>query len=156
MQLAQQADVAFGDNLVITGHSLGGGLAATAAFAVDRAAVTFNASGVNDHTIERLGLDPATAKANADDGQIRGYNISGEVLTGLQEDVIGIRGLMPDAPGHEINLSDPAPPQLDTSGPFWKQPGHLVEFLKDKAARPLELHAQQSMIDALQQPHPWQ
>ncbi|MGH8033415.1 MAG: hypothetical protein ACREO8_13910 [Luteimonas sp.] len=156
VQLAQQADAAFGDNLVITGHSLGGGLAAAASLATGNAAVTFNASGVHDNSIERLGLDPATAKADAEAGQIRRYNIGGEVLTAAQEDVIGLRNLMPDAPGHEINLADPAPPQLDTSGPFWEQPGHLAQYLIDKVARPAQLHQQQPVIDALTQQRPWQ
>lgn len=44
--LGKTAKMAFGDALVITGHSLGGGLAATAALATGTFAVTFNAAGL--------------------------------------------------------------------------------------------------------------
>lgn len=107
--LAQEARVAFGDSLVISGASLGGGLAATAALATDTPAVIFNAAGVHDNTLERLGLDPDTARADAEGGLIRRYSIDGEILTELQEDTIGVSALMPDAVGHHIVLDDPAP-----------------------------------------------
>ena len=157
VQLAQQADAAFGDNLVITGHSLGGGLAATGALATGNAAVTFNASGVHDNTIERLGLDPATAKADAAAGQIRRYNISGDPLTAAQEDTFGIRSIMPDAPGHEINLADPYPP---IPGPEWtwnpiEYGRRVAEHAQAKLERAGQLHGQQGVLDALQQQRPW-
>ena len=50
---AKSAKAAFGDALVIAGHSLGGGLAATAALATGTVAVTFNAAGVSDYTLNR-------------------------------------------------------------------------------------------------------
>lgn len=152
VQLAQQVDAAFGadGNLVITGHSLGGGLAATAALATDTAAVTFNAAGVHDDTLRSLGLDPAQARADAEGGLIRRYNIGGEILTAAQEDVWVVNNL-PDAPGHEITLDDPAPPQA----PDWtwnpiEMAQRTAEYLAAKAARPLQLHALGPMIDALQ------
>ena len=66
--LARQAKVAYGEDVIITGHSLGGGLAATAAIAADIPAVTFNASGVHDRTLERIGLDADAVKAEAEKG----------------------------------------------------------------------------------------
>lgn len=157
VQLAQQADVAFGDSLVITGHSLGGGLAATAALATGNAAVTFNASGVHDNTIRGLGLDPATAKADAEAGQIRRYNISGDPLTAAQEDTLGTRWVMPDAPGHEINLADPYPP---IRGPEWtwnpiEYGRRVAEHAQAKLERAGALHGQQGLLDALEQQRPW-
>lgn len=105
--LAQQAAQAFGDgNVVFAGHSLGGGLAATAALAIDdSAAVTFNAAGVSPATFLRLGLNPFNT--DAADGRIRRYNVENEPLTGLQEDVPGTSTLMPDAVGYEITLENP-------------------------------------------------
>lgn len=158
VQLAQQADAAFGDNLVITGHSLGGGLAATGALATGNTAVTFNASGVHDNTIERLGLDPATAKADAAAGQIRRYNISGDPLTAAQEDTFGTRWVMPDAPGHEINLADPYP---EIPGPEWtwnpiEYARRVAEHAQAKLERAGQLHGQQGVLDALEQQRPWE
>lgn len=158
VELARLADEAFGDNLVITGHSLGGGLAATASLATGNAAVTFNASGVHDKTIERLGLDPDTARADAEAGQIRRYNISGDPLTGAQEDVFGTKWVMPDAPGHEINLDDPYPA---IEGPEWtwnpiEYGKRVAEHAQDKIERTGELHGQQGVIDALEAQRPWE
>lgn len=158
VQLAQLADAAYGDNLVITGHSLGGGLAAAASLATGNTAVTFNASGVHDRTIENLGLDPATARADAEAGQIRRYNIDGDPLTTAQQDTPGLRNVMPDAPGHEISLHDPYPPVPgpDLTDWPWNIPGNIAEHVQARAERVGELHSQKGMIDALQQQRPWE
>ena len=143
VQLAQLASAAYGDDLAITGHSLGGGLAATAAMAVDGAAVTFNASGVHDRTIEGLGLDPATAKADAADGQIRRYNVDGEALTKAQQDIWVVNNI-PDAPGHEIVLDDPSPlTGFDRFNPF--------KIVSHSIAK----HMQDVVIEALREQRPW-
>lgn len=156
VQLAREAEAAFGDNLVITGHSLGGGLAATASLAIGNTAVTFNAAGVHDDTLRGLGLDPATARADAAGGLIRRYNIGGEILTSSQEDVIGLNHLLPDAPGHEIVLADPDPPQA----PEWtwnpvEMARRTAEYVAAKAARPTELHMIGPVIEALETQQPW-
>ena len=104
--IGKDAKLAYGDHLLITGESLGGGLASTAALASGTTAVTFDAAGVNDNTLRRLGLDPAQARQQAANGQIRAYNVKGEILTSLQEKHTGI---MPAALGHEVTLKDPAP-----------------------------------------------
>ena len=143
VQLAQLASAAYGDDLAITGHSLGGGLAATAAMAVDGAAVTFNASGVHDRTIESLGLDPATARTDAADGQIRRYNVDGEALTKAQQDIWVVNNI-PDAPGHEIVLDDPSPlTGFDRFNP--------ISIVSHSIAK----HMQDAVLDALTQQQPW-
>lgn len=154
-QLAQDAQQAFGENMVITGHSLGGGLASFAAAATDTAAVTFNASGVHDDTLRGAGLNPDTVKADAADGQIRRYNISGEMLTAAQEDVPLVNGI-PDALGHEINLDDPDPPQAPdfTWNPI-EMGKRTAEYLADKAKRPFELHTIGPVVEAMQTQQPW-
>ncbi|WP_141243940.1 hypothetical protein [Sphingomonas lenta] len=65
------------------GHSLGGGLAATAALASGRHADTFNAAGLSEATIGR-------ARAIADaagvrHGAVHNHRVPGEVLTAAQE-----------------------------------------------------------------------
>lgn len=107
--LSRQAKVAFGEELVITGHSLGGGLAAVGAIAADTPAVTFNAAGVKDKTLERVGIDPDAARAQAEAGGIRRYAVDHEILTGLQERNLATRYLMPDAIGNKVELPDPEP-----------------------------------------------
>lgn len=70
--------------ITLTGHSLGGGLASTAALAGERYAVTFNAAGLSDSTKDR-----AAAIAGADGlvvtPDIRAYYVSGEILSAMQD-----------------------------------------------------------------------
>ena len=156
VRLGLQASRAFGDNLVMTGHSLGGGLAATAAAAAGRGAVTFNAAGVNDTTLRRYGLDPAQVKAQSEAGQMRRYHIAGEALTAAQEDVPGLAEHLPDALGHELTLKDPAPPQAPrfTWNPI-EMAKRLAAYAREKLERPFQLHLGDSLLQALQQQHPW-
>lgn len=107
--LAQEAKRAFGDNVILTGQSLGGGLAAAASMVNEVPAVTFNAAGVHDKTLERYGFDADVLKREAEQGLIRSYRVENEILTHLQEDSIPLKWAMPDAPGHEIVLPDPDP-----------------------------------------------
>lgn len=139
MALARQAKVAFGDDMVITGHSLGGGLAAAAAVATDTQAVTFNAAGVHDRTMSRIGLDPDAAAQEAENGLIRRYAVKNEILTDLQEHTPIMRGLMPDALGHKIELPDPDPLS------FWQK------FNPVKSTRhAIDMHYIDAVIDAME------
>ena len=107
--LAQQAKQAFGNEVVLTGQSLGGGLAAAASMISEVPAVTFNAAGVHDRTLERYGFDADVLKREAEHGLIRTYHVKNELLTHLQEDSIPLKWAMPDAAGHKIELPDPDP-----------------------------------------------
>ncbi len=137
IMLSRQAKVAFGDELVITGHSLGGGLAAVGAAVTDTPAVTFNAAGVKDKTLERIGLDASAVKDEASHGQIRRYAVDNEILTGLQERNIATRYLMPDAMGHKIELPDP-----DPQG-FWQRV-NPIQSVKHS----VQMHSMDSVIIA--------
>lgn len=68
------ADISF------TGHSLGGGLAALQALAVNSRAYTFNAAGLSSGTIERFNLD--TSNAN---NLVKAYSVTGEILNASQD-----------------------------------------------------------------------
>ncbi|WP_394821697.1 Mbeg1-like protein [Pendulispora albinea] len=140
--LAKDAKAAFGDNLVITGHSLGGGLASAAALATGSPAVTFNAAGLSDDTIKKLDLDPAAARQWAESGQIRRYAVEGEILTNIQEKNPLTRGKAPDAIGTKIDLPDPNPLG-------WKQyiPGA-------KTAHGIKNHLNGAIHDAWHQKYP--
>lgn len=139
MALARQAKVAFGEDVVITGHSLGGGLAAAAAVSTDTPAVTFNASGVHDKTLSRIGLDPDAAAREAENGLIRRYAVKNEFLTELQERTPIMRGLMPDALGHKIELADPDPLS------FWQK------FNPVKAGKhAIDIHYIDAVIDSME------
>lgn len=109
IDLAGQARRAYGDDLVVTGHSLGGGLAAAASMVHEVPAVTFNAAGVNARTVERYGFDADVLFREAGEGLVRSYAVKSELLTHLQEDSFPLRYVMPDAPGHRIELPDPDP-----------------------------------------------
>jgi len=107
--LGRKAKEALGANVVFAGHSLGGGLAAAAGMANGVPAVTFNAAGVHDHTLERYGLDADASRQQAEQGLVRSYHVRNEILTHLQEDSIPLEWAMPDAAGHRIELPDPDP-----------------------------------------------
>lgn len=118
MALAQQLDVATGGEVTFTGHSLGGGLAAAAAMATGQPAVTFDAAGVHDNTAEAAaelrggGATAASVLAATDQGQIRTYSTSTDILTQQQQSG-PLSGLMPDAPGTQIVLETPQSDQGD-------------------------------------------
>ncbi len=148
--LAKDAKLAFGEQLVITGHSLGGGLAAAAALATGSAAVTFNAAGVSNDTFRRMGLEPEAARRLAAEGQVRRYAVAGEILTEAQQDVPLLKHLMPDAPGHAIEL--PAPRADDFGGIDLRR---RIELGLQAVARPVVLHLMDAVLQSLQQTRPW-
>lgn len=95
------------DNLAITGHSQGGGLASVGSLASGVPAVTFDASGIHPNTLERMGLSPEAAREFANNGGIRAYSLNSDALSQLQES--WIPGLMaPDALGTRI-IVEPGP-----------------------------------------------
>lgn len=143
--LATRAEQAFGDNLVVTGHSLGGGLAATAALATDSAAVTFNAAGLHGNTIRDLDMAPDAARTLAEEGLIRNYVVDGEALTYVQEESSRLAPFAPDAVGHQIELADPHS--------FWE---HLNPLNLWEPSHRVRLHLMDAVLDALQRDRPWE
>lgn len=140
IDLARKAHHAFGNNVVLTGHSLGGGLASAGALATGSPAVTFNSAGLHSRTIEHLGFDAGAVRRELmTDGQIRHYSVRSEILTSLQEHNLLTRGLLPDALGHEIELPDPHPLQ------GWKKlvPGNSLRH-------GFHLHGMDAVIEAQQ------
>ena len=106
--LAHQVEHAFGgDNVVYTGHSLGGGLASIAAAATGSTAVTFSAQGVHDNVLRQHGLDPVVVRHRADQGQMRHYSIDGDFATFAQRQM-PIIDMLPDTLGTHIQFNNPA------------------------------------------------
>jgi hypothetical protein len=104
-RLGKAAKNAFGGNVVFTGHSLGGALAASSAAMTGLPAVTFNSAGVHDNTLRRDGVNPAAERAQAANGQVRDYEGKNELLSGAQDAHPG----MAQALGHKIQFADPDP-----------------------------------------------
>src|SRR3546814_3857003 len=111
--LAQRAEQVFGEgNVVVTGHSLGGGLASAAALATGASGVTFNAAGLSNETLESLGFNPnAVRDSVSDSGQLRRYIVNGDPLNAAQQDIpiLPILNMSPpNALGHELRVDPPA------------------------------------------------
>lgn len=140
MEIAMKSKAVFGEQLGMTGHSLGGGLTAVGAAVADVPAVTFNAAGVKDRTLTRVGLDPEAFRQEAEHGQIRRYAVDNEILTGLQERNLLTKHLMPDAVGRKIELPDPDPLT------FW-QNLNPVKSIKHG----IEMHMMDSVIRSQEQ-----
>jgi hypothetical protein len=78
-----------GYSFVLTGHSLGGGLAAAASAVTGAPALIYNAAGVNPATFRHFGVPLVTSPG----ANVVHYMINGEVLNGLQYG----SGIMPHA-----------------------------------------------------------
>jgi hypothetical protein len=78
-----------GYSFVLTGHSLGGGLAAAASAVTGAPALIYNAAGVHPNTFSHFGGSLITAPGE----NVVHYMINGEILNGLQMS----SGIMPQA-----------------------------------------------------------
>jgi hypothetical protein len=142
-KLVDKLQKALGDDLKhITGHSLGGGLAAATSMIFNIPATTFNAAGVNPDTVilyaGENAWDPEKAKT-----LITNYRMQGEVLTTAQEKAhIGIFPtilstlILPNAVGTQIDVQ-----------PFNKNDEFMS--LLDRSLSPIDLHGMDPMMDGL-------
>jgi hypothetical protein len=102
INLTRRVKAHTGGKLVLTGHSLGGGLASAASLVTDTKAVTFNASGLHRNTLNRYG-----ANSLKEYRLIKAYYVEGCILSASQ-DYTGI----PSAAGRRIRLT---PSQLNVN-----------------------------------------
>ena len=92
------------DQLSLTGHSLGGGIASIASLTSGVRAATFNASGVSDMTktlsvARRYVQHGEFVSSEGEKGKITAYTASGDPLTQLQD-----YSALPDAYGRRVRL----------------------------------------------------
>jgi RHS repeat-associated protein len=88
--IAQEVQAQYGNNVILAGHSLGGGEAALASVATGLSAYTFNAAGVN----------PANYGYNGSNtSQITNYHVVGEPLSNSQS-----LTPLPDALGNQVPI----------------------------------------------------
>nr|CAA79652.1 lipase [Serratia proteamaculans] len=137
--VAKSAKAAFGEALVIAGHSLGGGLAATAALATGTVAVTFRRRRFRLHA-EPYG-DRSGGEERCPSGGIRRYSEQYDMLTGTQEST----SLIPDAIGHKITLAN-----NDTLSGIddWRPSKHVD--------RSLTAHGIDKVISSMAEQKPWE
>lgn len=141
-ELAESVARGTGDRpLVITGHSLGAGLAAVAALRIGVPAVTFNAAGVHPSTLDNFEIQPGSGRIASQTGHIRRYTVDNDILTAVQEHEPHVRHLLPDPIGHRIRLPDPDPLSfLSRLRPY------------TKLTHALETHSMDTVIRAMDAP----
>ena len=157
--LAEQLSRAVGsDNVVLTGHSLGGGLASTASVATDLPAVTFNAAGVHPNTVVAAALVGHESPVVSAD-QVRNYHVRGEVLTTLQHplgsftDHVPLIGdsLLPNALGTQIALDPARGPEIEVSPWDLTNPvGFVVDTAIDIGRYSVDQHGTPSVLEAME------
>ncbi len=146
------------DNVVLTGHSLGGGLASTASVATDLPAVTFNAAGVHPNTVVAAAVVGHESPVIAAD-QVRNYHVRGEVLTTLQHplgsftDHVPLLGdsILPNALGTQIALDPARGPEIEVSPWDLTNPvGFVVDTAIDIGRYSVDQHGTPSVLEALE------
>lgn len=98
-RLSKMVAGAWGRNVVFTGHSLGGGLAAMASMTTGCAAVDVNPAALHSNSMQRVlesrGRTPADFRRAAEQGQVRVYSVEGDFLTSNK--LSGLQGKPPGA-----------------------------------------------------------
>ncbi len=153
VNLAKQAQAVYGNNMAITGHSLGGGLASAASMATGVPADSFNAAGIHSDSYRYYGLDSRNA------GLINAYRVDGEILTTAQQ-----WSPLPNAPGNAIKLpakyanGTPRPnPATEAPKGVWgwakaivNPVGEVLGRGKDQIAEAVERHSGKVTIDSME------
>ena len=120
-KLAERLEAGGVNSVTYTGHSLGGGLATTAAASTRQESVTFNAAALSPATAETLSIEYSEAKKAA-----LNYVVPGEAVTALQD--------IPWRPGTTVGRDDDyggRPRQTSTPAPgprYVLRPPHPSTF----------------------------
>jgi hypothetical protein len=104
------------DELTITGHSLGGGLASAASMVAGIHADTFNAAGLNRETLEDVAEFYVNVLPNFDNNRdtlVDAYFVDWDILSWLQDNAFG---LMTSAIGERHELDGPVDLEVALNG----------------------------------------
>ena len=115
-----------GGDALITGHSLGGGMASAGSMATGLPAVTFNAAGLHPNALRWSGKDPKVFWDEAQD-LIKAYKVDGDILTYAQEKAPILKWLMRDALGESHDLEAVKLAEADCADFEKLPPGVTVE-----------------------------
>jgi dienelactone hydrolase len=123
VEVARLLDAQYPGQVVMTGHSLGGDLAAVAAFATgDSAAVTFNAKGTNIQDLETMPGTPWSPD------EIQSYAASHIITYGTPDNILATVQNDTPVPGAIGNYVELPPSQsASTLNPI---DGHMINALK--------------------------
>ncbi len=94
---------AYGDKLIITGQSLGGGLASAAGVETGARTITFNAAGLHPKTVNSKDYNELINKS----AHIESYIVKGECVQILQESILSPFRFVSDAAGSRAYLNHP-------------------------------------------------
>ncbi|MGI9451083.1 MAG: Mbeg1-like protein, partial [Geminicoccaceae bacterium] len=153
-EVATEFQQAFaGENLALTGHSLGGGMAAYASLSTGIEATTFNAAGLNPRTLDRIGATREEAL-----GLVSAHHVNGEALNWAQDSTaadLAAAGILGYGYARSSNF-DPVPEALGTRFSYEAvsinglPPDYQGNLLDDLGER-VDLHLMESVLNTLQQ-----
>jgi hypothetical protein len=132
-KLAAKAKLAFGPNLVGTGHSLGGAEAAVTALHYGFPAVTQNAAGVHDNTLMAVAKqNPWDARAQAANGQVRNEHLDGELVNASQS-ALWLAGA-PQSLGRQVTIPDQNANRFGLFSPSHSYDNHGIDTFNKNLA----------------------
>jgi putative lipase involved disintegration of autophagic bodies len=135
-------------DLVITGHSLGGGIAAYAGMATGSETYTFNAAGLGWGARRELEQSGHLA---ANQHLIHNVNIEGEIVNRTN-----FGGIAPEQVGHVYEVPDPSadPDHIPEDGNWFEKAWGWAREQFHEVVETVENHMMPPMIDALKQGAP--
>lgn len=138
LELTQRVRAELGDNVILTGHSLGGGLASYAGMETGSRVVGFNAAGLSWRT--QLSHWWNDKSENAD--RVTQWKIRNEILS--SETLLPIPGA-PRQPGHTVELEPPVAEPAISGNPL-RLPFELLSRLPQRSSN----HSMSEVINALE------
>ncbi|GIU51072.1 hypothetical protein TUM4438_39390 [Shewanella sairae] len=151
MDLALQVKRSLGKEVEIVGHSLGGGLAASAVGVTGIKGYSFNSAGLHENTVNRRG----GLKMEKIKGLIQSQSVDGEVLTLLQSNrgvvaplLTGVGSVLGGTVGTAIGGILGA--AILNSGAAPEAPGNMRELESIEGGNPVTRHGMEQVIAGIE------